>query len=346
MAENTLHIVDQSGLSVTELLAWFESNVGEVAFVCGTPDAMMVELMLENETEIASHKFGVAFPTATARLATPAEYATVRQADRRDVASLCLTLGRGGDGKEHAYDEQDGGEQSEDHTLAVKLRLCRDVGYGTGSKLWPGGLLLAEWLLSMGAGFLTGRDVLELGAGAAALPATVAAVVCGAGRVKATDCVASVLMQMQHNLTVNAPSVETELLDWRQAGRKMLSREQQFDLIFWSDGIYTDRGALFLADAITSLLRPGGLAVGALPDTRTGIKAFERDMCGRYAVCRSIAVHPAIMARVKDCICATQGFIVAEELEGYRLLLWREGGEGAEGSDGGEWGGASTGGAL
>ncbi len=36
-------------------------------------------------------------------------------------------------------------------------------------------------------GFLGGKDVVELGAGAAALPATVAAAACGARRVVATD---------------------------------------------------------------------------------------------------------------------------------------------------------------
>jgi hypothetical protein len=50
----------------------------------------------------------------------------------------------------------------------VTLTLSPGVGGGTGSKLWSGGLLLAEWLLaernnSTSAVAVAGRSVLELG---------------------------------------------------------------------------------------------------------------------------------------------------------------------------------------
>eukprot|EP00435_Cladocopium_sp_Y103_P044251 s613_g12.t1 len=69
----------------------------------------------------------------------------------------------------------------------VSLHLRAAVGGGTGARLWTGGMLLAEWLLQATKDGLRLKDkqVLELGAGAAALPSIVAAR-CGAS-VVATD---------------------------------------------------------------------------------------------------------------------------------------------------------------
>ena len=56
----------------------------------------------------------------------------------------------------------------------MSLRLRAAAGGGSGARLWTGGVLLAEWLCRAAAKGhlrLRGKRVVELGAGAAALPA-------------------------------------------------------------------------------------------------------------------------------------------------------------------------------
>ena len=270
--ENSLHVTFKPAASgssdiLASVVSWWESEDGggsEVA-MCkevsassdGDDDAArsaVVELMLENELDLAIHKFTTCFPGAiAARRATAAEYASVRGADDVDEQTLHLDLGGGdgegedgdgdgdGDGDEDEDEEEDGDKDGDEDgdagrgpklSIGVTLALCRGVGCGTGSKLWPGGVLLAEWLLTMAnndrngrGGFLGGRDVVELGAGAGALPAVVAAGACGARRVVATD-LGSIVVQLGRNLAENAPGVEARELDWAVAGRQQYAHEK------------------------------------------------------------------------------------------------------------------------
>ena len=96
--------------------------------------------------------------------------------------------------------------------------------------------------------------MLELGAGAAALPSLVAARACGAAHVTASDTVGPVVTLLERSISANAPSAEARSLDWKVAGRRTYSHEEQYDVVLFSDGVYSERGGLFLADAISSLV--------------------------------------------------------------------------------------------
>eukprot|EP00913_Durusdinium_trenchii_P035698 g33403.t1 len=158
----------------------------------------------EAAAEAAAHAVAPAAPPAE----LPAETETEEgHGAWREAAEglLKLTLGRG--------------------TLDVSLHLRAAAGGGTGARLWTGGVLLAEWLLQAEqAELLKGKQVLELGAGAAALPSVAAAA--GAGAVVATEgveepmAVAEVVAQMRRNLQANAPAVRGEQLWWQHTGRR------------------------------------------------------------------------------------------------------------------------------
>ena len=236
--ENSL-LVTNWPTSIDELMAWVGSSVGEVAICqrCVDSDDILVELVLENEIEVLLGRIAHAWPHCVVRRASCEEYG--RERGRVAVSQFRLCLGS---------------------TVEVSLDLSPSVGGGTGSKLWPGGLLLAEHLMLSfrGARSLGKLKVLELGAGAGALP-SIAAYHCGLGTVVATDCVASVVRQMSANLQRNAgPAVEAKVLDWKSFGTEQRDEEDRFDLILFSDGIYNQRGAFFLAMAIGALLRHDG----------------------------------------------------------------------------------------
>lgn len=304
------------------------------------PGAFLVELYLENETEVALHRFSQSFPHCSARLARAADFRHPK-ALRRDTIGLVPTLGPahrlavcpgypltgrdasevGGGTKplrhleeqlqeletllrngaagdpapatvteeemEDSFSEVSSDDETGQLDLClgkgsqnVSLQLRAAVGGGTGARLWTGGILLAEWLLhaTKDGLRLKGKQVLELGAGAAALPSIVAARYGGAKHVLATDGLEEVVEQMRQNVAQNAPLVQCSLLPWLTAGRRRYPKKEQFDIVLFADGIYTERGALLLADAVTALLRPKGLLIGALPDLRAGIASFEEDL--------------------------------------------------------------------
>jgi hypothetical protein len=81
------------------------------------------------------------------------------------------------------------------------------------------------------------------GSGAAALP-SVAASLCQAKRVVASDSVASVVAQLRENMGRNAPSVEAQVLEWAVEGREEHSEAEQYDVILFSDAIYNERLAM------------------------------------------------------------------------------------------------------
>ncbi|CAK9056919.1 unnamed protein product [Durusdinium trenchii] len=72
MTSNSL-VVSGHGLRKRQLVAWFSENVCEVArcLKLETPGSYRVELFLENETEVALHRFNQCFPQSHARLASP-----------------------------------------------------------------------------------------------------------------------------------------------------------------------------------------------------------------------------------------------------------------------------------
>lgn len=208
----------------------------------------------------------------------------------------------------------------------VSLQLRAAVGGGTGARLWTGGILLAEWLLhaTKDGLRLKGKQVLELGAGAAALPSIVAARYGGAKNVLATDGLEEVVEQMRQNVAQNAPLVQCSLLPWLTAGRRRYPKKEQFDIVLFADGIYTERGALLLADAVTALLRPKGLLIGALPDLRAGIASFEEDLQMRGMVAAQVTLKKEVIeAASRPYDEDPYGLVAGGSAKEYRVMLWR-----------------------
>lgn len=335
MTENSL-VVSHHGLSQEQLIAWFSEHVCEVA-VClpwltkiarnedgavqAHDEEHLVELCLENETEIAEHRFSRRFPTARVRRVSGRDRLLVageRCAD--DEAIMVFSIGGG-----------DTGTEQGSSTIGIRVALRRGDGGGTGSKLWSGGMLLAEWL-ARGAGWrgsaqrcldIAGKDVLELGAGIAALPSIVAAK-SGALRVLATDGLADIVDAMQRNIEGNAPSVETGILKWAVAGQTAYPQSAQFDVILFADAIYTERGALLLADTLMSLIRPHGVIVGALPNLRVGVSSFEDDMRIRGFEASVVDLDSTVLqAASRQNLPATPDLVAGGSLDGYLLVIWR-----------------------
>lgn len=307
MAENSL-VVSSHGLSATELASWFSEHHCELASCRKTgavelSDECLVELVLENSTDIAEHVFISNFPSGTVRRVCPSEHH-----DDSLQANVFLTHCLGG--------------------VDVKINLRGGEVGGTGMKLWPGGILLADWLCHNGRGILEGLDVLELGAGVAALP-SLAAAQCGARRVVASDGLAGIVAQLEHNLSLNSSTVEVRLFDWATAMRRVFKIEEQFDVVLFADGLYSPRGALFLAEAATALLREsGGVVLGALPCLRAGVRSFEQDMQDRgfdaiqlELDTSSLSSASSLQDKYRD-----EGVVVDEELEGHRVVMWRSDG--------------------
>jgi len=326
--ENALFLWNTRDLSRQDLLKWFDTEVGEVILCekCQAfeEDALLVEFILENEAEIMIDRIQYRFPQIGARKVTDVEYRA--HFKRGERSQLKMTLGS---------------------DMDVSLTLSPGVGGGTGAKLWPGGVLLALWLLreaidnSIGGVTFSNSRVLELGAGSTALPSMVAAAHQQAEVVIASDSIFSVVEQMKENLSLNAPSVEVRRIDWMMEGRQDYSYEERylqltspiptsnldhrirFDLIVFSDCIYNQRGAFFLAYAISSLIRPGGAVVGALPRTRDGVQAFEDDLDTNGFSATEIPIGDELLASASALIEADKaGLIIREDLSEYRLVVW------------------------
>ena len=70
--------------------------------------------------------------------------------------------------------------------------------------------------------------------------------------------------------------------------------EEQFDIVLFADGVYTERGAWLLADAMTALLKPKGMIIGALPELRAGMTSFEEDLKMRGLVGLPVILEKAL----------------------------------------------------
>ncbi|CAJ1328661.1 unnamed protein product, partial [Effrenium voratum] len=128
----------------------------------------------------------------------------------------------------------------------------------------------------------------------------------------------------RNNVEQNGASVECSLLPWLPAGRRKYARKDQYDVVLFADGIYTERGALLLADAATALLRPDGVLVGALPDLRSGMRSFEEDLAVRGLSGTEVVLDQDMIAAAsrtyeEDAL----GLVAGGPAEGYRVMMWR-----------------------
>eukprot|EP00434_Breviolum_minutum_P026450 symbB.v1.2.023384.t1/scaffold2106.1/size89218/3 len=114
------------------------------------------------------------------------------------------------------------------------------------------------------------------------------------------------------------------LLPWIEAGRRRYTKKEQFDIVLFADGIYTERGGLLLADAVTAVLRPTGLLIGALPDLRAGMNSFEEDLEVRGLVSVSATLKQEVVAAASRSYDEdVRGLVAGGSAKEYRIMLWR-----------------------
>eukprot|EP00929_Paragymnodinium_shiwhaense_P099941 TRINITY_DN61885_c0_g1_i1.p1 TRINITY_DN61885_c0_g1~~TRINITY_DN61885_c0_g1_i1.p1 ORF type:complete len:336 (+),score=40.01 TRINITY_DN61885_c0_g1_i1:162-1169(+) len=311
------------GLSDGELTSWFSEHICEAtAYLIehSDGDTRFVDLMLENEVEVAIHRFQKKFPEATARRPLPGERPILHAVDScRPSDNLQLRFGSAA-------------ACCPGVTLSVELPY--GPGLGTGGKLWSGGILLAEWLARGSEGLdVSGKDVLELGAGCAALPCLVLAsqeFQCYSGQ-KANSLVASDALagavgccskNACHNSQAAGLPIECRRFDWVEARHNQYRHDEQFDVILFADCIYTERGAWLLADAIMALLRPGGTVIGCFPHLRVGISSFEEDMEIRGYTVMPADLDAELLGSAASICTATPDLALGDSLDGYRLVRY------------------------
>ena len=155
----------------------------------------------------------------------------------------------------------------------------------TGLGIWCASLAMARWVSSIDVRnrILEGRRVLELGSGCG-VPGLAAAVGGGGpASVTLTDLNPATLRNLAHNIGLNAGSVgETDVtespIDW--GDRSTWPEEgDRPDVILGSDLIYQSSVVPLLMEAVTGLLRPGGIFLYVCPDTgRDGLPEFLNAM--------------------------------------------------------------------
>ena len=207
----------------------------------------------------------------------------------------------------------------------VELTVRRSrVGGGTGAVPWKGGVILASRVCSwsgrpgedivvatddgdespddsaVGAetsfdSLFRGKNVLELGAGAAALPSMALGRLAENGRaecaeVTASDGIDEIVEAMGCNVRANGLDglVKVRHVNWNDYldgsaaaasdGSVDDDDHREADTILFADCIYNDDCAVALCRAIERLLSPGGRALGVLPLFRAGIDVFRKLM--------------------------------------------------------------------
>ena len=257
----------------------------------------------------------------------------------------------------------------------VRLEVARSTcGGGTGARPWRGGVLLAKLLCSwasngvgndatlrddssLSAGFTDlstpsvralfhNKDVMELGAGAAGLPSMALAKLIRIenpattmstvpSSIVATDGVDEIVQVLETNIVRNRLErhVRVQHLNWNHLPPEIQSSA---DAIIFSDCVYNEEGAAALYNAISHLLRPGGIVLGVLPNFRVGLTDFETRMKGRGFVPIDVSIE--ILEKSADNDSNTPlTSSMADEIEGanpflcagggnrnYRTILWKD----------------------
>ncbi|CAK0825230.1 unnamed protein product, partial [Prorocentrum cordatum] len=145
-------LLKDTGRTDAELLAWFDGHAcslvrcevlppGPSAEGGAAGDGRLLELSLENEAPAAEAAFARGFPGASVRRATRDDRPVAEARAVEVVLAHTFARGSGSD-------------------LEVPVTYCGTRGGGTGARVWPGGVLLAEWLAAGGLE-LRGRSVLD-----------------------------------------------------------------------------------------------------------------------------------------------------------------------------------------
>jgi len=201
-------------------------------------------------------------------------------------------------------------------SIDVSVTICDCLGGGTGARIWPAGIILAEWLARSPLA-LAGKDVLELGAGTTGFPSIVASH--RGARAVATDGLERLVCLLKKNMSVNAPGAGVQLLDWKQPKPQSgcLSR---YDVVLFADAVYSVHGAHCLCSAALDLVCEGGAIIGALPDNRDGIVALLQEFEAQGLRPDSVALSTDISEAAAS---GMERFAATSCIKGYRILIWR-----------------------
>lgn len=194
--------------------------------------------------------------------------------------------------------------------------------------------------------FCNGKEVLELGAGAAGLPSMTIGKI-GKHPVFKGNCrkwsslicsdgIDEIVNSLEVNVTNNdlEDCVQVQHIDWNdflhddiegQSNTSAAVREAMADTIIFADCIYNDQCAIALSRTISRLLKPKGNVVGVLPDFRVGLRLFDGIMRANGFASTNIPIA-AVEANGGDVHFACSG----GSGRNYQLILWRHGCEANE----------------
>lgn len=164
--------------------------------------------------------------------------------------------------------------ESDAPPAALTLQLEGKVQVGTGGRLWDGASQVASFIFAHRS-VLHRKDILELGCGLG-LPSLVAAHF--AQRVVATDYLPSVLEVVRRNAfklgSTAREALSVRQLDFLTASGMSGAGLGCWDILLFGDVIYKAELGAALPYAVRSLLRTGGIAIGAIAYGRSGLDEF------------------------------------------------------------------------
>jgi len=314
--------------------------------------ALLVELTLENETEVVVAALEVWLPSRLLKAMLASECASsldaaplplpkprVRQLKglslmppraAAPVRASAVTFVRPTAGpacqqqqqhqqQQQPQQQQQLQQQQQQHRL-IRLTMKMGGSHGTGSRLWEGGVLLATWLLHESClqppGPVANLRVLELGAGFCGLPSRIAAHV-GALRVTATEGVSEVFQLLLEN--VRNCDVRAKMLRW---GEDEIADEDAPDVLLFADCVYTEAGASLLLEcvAMCQRLQPRLVVHGTLePEARFGCQEFAEGMVRLGFVASREVLSSELLAADRQQLPPSS----SEEIDCVQLWTWR-----------------------
>lgn len=291
--------------------------------------AVVVELTLENETEAVIAGLSTWLAARLASLRTSSE----NSEGKSSMQVQCRPIDMLSDTSMAAI-ANESKRSKMSYTFNVPIGAAPDLkpyGFhieidatasGTGSRLWIGGVMLAEWLWFRhcldSVGPVAGQVVLELGAGFCGLP-SIAAKSTGSSCVIASDGVRCVFQQLARNVVCHG--IEAREIRWEIDA---LNTSEAIDVILFADCLYSEKGAQLLLKCIESGLtsRPNLVVYGTLePLSRYGCRTFQKGMAElgflEFQEVIDQELRTLISKKLPRSVCDE------EEINGVQLWKWR-----------------------
>ena len=190
----------------------------------------------------------------------------------------------------------------------------------TGLFIWSASLVLARWVATSARHDITGRSVLELGAGCG-VPGLAAAVLASARCVLLTEWNHASLANLQVNAKLNKTSVpgcniDVAKLDWSDRS----TWPEPVDVILGSDLLYIPDVAGLLCAVVSALLLPNGLFLYACAEDRLGMEELPARMKAvgvlleaEWTAPQNLIAHQSTSRPLAECCCQTHAFCEEEE---------------------------------